>query len=561
MSERSLYRRAASPFLRRLMMLGALGICMAAPGRAQDLTDMNRALSGQTVILQRYAPPPQVGSVEIGVEDEREQIDMQKAERISFRLNSVTVEGGGTLSAANLAAIWQGRIGSQITLAELYRIADAVDAAYLAAGFFSKTVVPVQDYADGQIRLRVFEGYVDRIEIDSEIPGIDARLAPYLQRILAMHPIRVSDAERELLLMSDLAGLVIEGTFIRPEGASGGGVLHLEITHDRSSGMIALDNFGTDAVGPLQLASILELNDVYRQFESTNLTGVLTPVDHRQMALIQFGQSYPVGSSGLIARYNLVYLRQRPGGDLADLGIDVTSAVATAGLSYPFVRSLDWNLWGAADVTFRNDDVDVMGEAVSRSRSRWASFSLQYDRSFETGTFSAQSAFNIGTASDLDVGEVPGDFRFVTGGLEYSHPFGDKTAISFQTMGQYSGRELPGAVKLGVGGDPYGFGFDNGTISGDNGLAAAARLSHDFETDMAQLPTLSTSLFVDYGKVWHEAPDDGPQTEYLGSYGVGLGGMLNERVSFQLAATLPWTHSASVDEPGGKLLFQLVMPL
>lgn len=209
-----------------LFRLGAHALlfsCLAGPGFAQGLPDVDRILSGQTVILQRYAPPPQAGRIAIGVEDERERIDFDRAKSIRFQLRSLRVDGAQTLPPSVLTPIWQGRIGTVITLADLYRMADAVDAAYLAAGYFSKTVVPVQDYSAGQIRLQVFEGYVDRIEIDSDIPGIETRLAPYLQRILDMLPIRVKAAERELLLMSDLAGLSIEGTFVRPEGATGGG--------------------------------------------------------------------------------------------------------------------------------------------------------------------------------------------------------------------------------------------------------------------------------------------------------------------------------------------------
>lgn len=251
------------------------------------------------------------------MEDERERIDFDRAKSIRFQLRSLRVDGAQTLPPSVLTPIWHGRIGTEITLADLYRMADAVDAAYLAAGYFSKTVVPVQDYSAGQIRLQVFEGYVDRIEIDSDIPGIETRLAPYLQRILDMLPIRVKAAERELLLMSDLAGLSIEGTFVRPEGATGGGLLRLKIAQDRSEGVIGLDNLGSDTVGPLQMANVVTFNDALRGFETTTLTGVITPQHPDRMSLVQMMQSYPVGSSGLSAGYSLVYLRQHPDGGAA----------------------------------------------------------------------------------------------------------------------------------------------------------------------------------------------------------------------------------------------------
>lgn len=550
-----LHPSCSSPL--RLGALALLCACYAGPAFSQGLPNVDRILSEQTVILQRYEPPPQVGSVAIGVQDERDKIDLDRAKNIRFRLNSVHIDGARTLPLPALTPIWQGKIGTEITLADLYRMADAVDAAYLAAGYFSKTVVPVQDFSDGQIRLQVFEGYVDRIEINSNIPGIENRLSPYLQRILDMHPIRVMAAERELLLMSDLAGLSIEGTFVRPEGATGGGVLRLEIAQHRSAGMIGLDNLGSDAVGPLQMASMVTLNDVLRRFETTNLTGVITPQHPDRMTLLQMMQSYPISSNGLSAGYSVVYLRQHPDGGAGAPDIDVTSAIGTAFMSYPFLRTLDRSLWGQAELTVRNDDVDVFGSAAARSRIRWATNSLQYSQSFEASEINLEGALNLGTNSDIDLGAVPDDFHFVTAELDYTQAFSETTSMTLLARGQYSGRPLPGAVQFGIGGETYGRAFDSGTISGDKGAAASARVSHEVDIGLAFLPTLSTSAFVDYGAAWS---DDVPGNMYLGSYGVGLGGTLDERLNFQVIGALPWIRSDTVDDKGGKLIFQLAMP-
>lgn len=550
-----LHPSCSSPL--RLGALALLCACYAGQAFSQGLPNVDRILSEQTVILQRYEPPPQVGSVAIGVQDERDKIDLDRAKNIRFRLNSVHIDGARTLPLPALTPIWQGKIGTEITLADLYRMADAVDAAYLAAGYFSKTVVPVQDFSDGQIRLQVFEGYVDRIEINSNIPGIENRLSPYLQRILDMHPIRVTAAERELLLMSDLAGLSIEGTFVRPEGASGGGVLRLEIAQHRSAGMIGLDNLGSDAVGPLQMASMVTLNDVLRRFETTNLTGVITPQHPDRMTLLQMMQSYPISSNGLSAGYSVVYLRQHPDGGAGAPDIDVTSAIGTAFMSYPFLRTLNRSLWGQAELTVRNDDVDVFGSAAARSRIRWATNSLQYSQSFGTSEINLEGALNLGTNSDIDLGAVPDDFLFVTAELDYTQAFSEATTMTLLARGQYSGRPLPGAVQFGIGGETYGRAFDSGTISGDKGAAASARVSHEVDIGLAFLPTLSTSAFVDYGAAWS---DDVPGRMYLGSYGVGLGGTLDERLNFQVIGALPWTRSNTVDDKGGKLIFQLAMP-
>lgn len=66
-------------------------------------------------------------------------------------------------------------------------------------------------------------------------PRIRQRLAPSINRLTAMRPIPIKEAERILPLMSDLGGLQIEGTLLRPEVPTGGGGLRLSVEFDRSS--------------------------------------------------------------------------------------------------------------------------------------------------------------------------------------------------------------------------------------------------------------------------------------------------------------------------------------
>lgn len=536
---------------------------LAGSAAAQSVltTPVERAVAGQTVILERFAPPPQVGGFDLRVVDQRRQTDMKAAEQVRFRLREVTVDGAVTVPPESLARLWQGRIGQEVSLADLYRLADAVDAAYLAAGYFSNTVVPVQDFASGRVHLQVYEGYVQRVELTSDVPDIEDRLAPYIDRILAMRPIRVAEAERILLLMSDIGGLDVTGTFVRPDEPTGGGLLQLEISQNRTSGMIGLDNFGSESVGPLELSAAVTLNDLFGLFETTNLVAVTVPDNPDEMAMVQLSQDYPIGINGLSAGYGLAYIRQTPGGSLASQDIDVTSAIGSAYLAFPFQRSQVQSLYGRAEVFVRNDDVDVAGTPVSQARTRWVELSLNWDRSFDAGGLSADGGVSFGHATDIDMGDVPEDFHFVTAGLDYTHSFGDVADFRVRAGAQYATQPLPGAVRFALGGDPYGWAFDNGTISGDSGAAAAVELSRDFETGWGFLPGISVSLFGGYGTVWNRSASAGPSRDSLGSYGLGVSGMLGDTVSFELMATRPWTTPEIFEDPDRRLLFRLVVPL
>ncbi|WP_163025823.1 ShlB/FhaC/HecB family hemolysin secretion/activation protein [Chachezhania antarctica] len=537
------------------------GAGLAWSAAAQSLTTpVERAVAGQTVILERFTSPPQAGRFDLTVVDQRKQIDMDAAAKVRFRLRSLSIDGARTVPPADLARLWQGRIGTDVTLADLYRIADAVDAAYYAAGYFSKTVVPEQNLATGEISLRVYEGYVQRVEITSDIPGIETRLAPYIDRILRMSPIRVKEAERILLLMSDIGGLDIEGTFVRPEEATGGGLLKLEIGQTRRSGVIGLDNMGSDSVGPLELSANLMLNDVFRRFETTSLVGVTIPDNPKELGMLQIGQDYPVGADGVTMGYSLSYVRSRPGGSEADNDIDVTSVVGGGYLAYPFLRTEDHSIYGRAELFARHDTVDAAGTTVSDARTQWGEFTLQYDRAFETGGFSIDGGFSLGSASDDVTGDAREDFHLFTTGFNYAQALGDVADLGISGIGQFATESLPGAVRFAVGGAPYGWAFDNGSISGDSGMAAAVEIGRDLETGMGFLPGLSVAAFVDYGTVWNHGDQAGSR-DSLGSYGLQLSGMMGERVAFQLIASRPWTTPELFEDPDRRLLFRLSVPL
>ena len=539
----------------------AMGCLFANAALAQTAGRIEQTVAGQNTILERFTPPPRVGTVDIQVQDQRTRTPEKDAEAIRFTLNSVTIEGADTLPATAFSGLWQGMVGKVITLADLYRLAGEVDARYLNAGYLSMTVVPVQDFSSGKITLRVYESYVETLEINSDIPGIRDRLAPYIDRIIAMRPIRIKEAERILLLMSDLGGLDIEGTLIRPESPQGGGTLRLNIGFDRSSGGVGLDNLGTDEVGPLELSGNVTVNDLLGLFDTASLVGVTVPNMPQEMIFLQASQDIPIGFNGLSAGYDLSYITQKPGGDLKSDDIHIESVIGTMRLDYPFVRTIDQSLFGRIEVNLRNDRVDVMGARAAREQTRWAAMSLTYDRQIGSTAFLTTGEFGQGLGQEAASPEVPEDYRFARLSFDIAHELTADTAIRLRSAGQYSATPLPSAAQFSLGGDPYGWAFDGSTLSGASGAAAALELSHDIETGWSALPGLTLTTFADYGVVWNEEASADYARDALGSVGVGVSGMLAEKMTFQLIAAVPWYSPDNGEDEGLRVFFRLGLPL
>ncbi|WP_133192616.1 ShlB/FhaC/HecB family hemolysin secretion/activation protein [Labrenzia sp. 011] len=531
------------------------------PASAQTIEQIERAVAGQSVIIERFTPPARPGEIDIRVEDQRKRIPDGKAQDVRFRLRSIQVDGVHSIPTGPLTAIWNDQIGNDISLADVYRFADAVEQAYLKAGFFSKAVVPVQNFATGEITIRVYEGYIETVEITSSIPRIHERLAPYIERMTSMRPIRIKEAERILLLMSDLGGLQIEGTLVRPEAATGGGTLKLTVDFNRYNAGVGVDNLGSDEVGPLELSGHVAINDIFGLFETTSLVGVTIPDAPQEMVLLQAAQSIPIGFHGLSAGYDVTYITQKPGGDLKPQDIDIQTVIGSAHLQYPFLRTINASLYGKMEVNLRNDRIDVMGMRASREQTRWLTMSLKYDRDLGPTSISAGAEFGQSLNHDDEQQGVPDNYRFGRFDFDITHSLGSLARIKLQTTGQYSSTPLPGAVRFALGGDPYGWAFDGGSISGDSGVASALQVSHDFETGWSALPGLTLTAFADYGVVWNENEAADYSRDALGSAGIGVSGMVAERVNFQVLTATPWQRPDNAEDPGTRVFFRMGLAL
>lgn len=547
--------------MRRIGMLAAIGLGLALPAQAQDAGDIAQAVANQNTILRRFTPPPRTGSIDIEVQDQRGQVPIEAAREIRFMLRSLTVVGADTVPLTDLVMIWRDRIGEVISLADLYEIAEAIDAAYLRAGYFSMAVVPVQDYASGQVSIRVYESYVQDLELTSSIPDVERRLAPYINRILSMRPIRVKEAERILLLMSDLAGVTIEGTFVKPDTPQAGGGLILNIDFERTSGFVAFDNLGSSNFGPLELSATMTLNDLMGRMDATNIVGVTVPDDPRELALAQVSQDIPIGHDGLFTGYALTYIARRPGGDLADLDIDLRTALGAAYVSYPFLRTRARSLFGRLEFSAQNDEVELGGLTVEQTRSRWLLASLRLEQDFAQSTLTGTAALGQGIGLGASNAPwIPEDYRFARLDFDFNHNLTEAVSLRVRGAGQYAADSLPSPAQMDLGGDPYGWAFDGASASGDSGLATAIEIRRGFDVASPIVSNFSAAIFADYGVVWNRSSFEDYSRATLGSVGVGADAIIGERLNAQVVVATPWDASEALDEPGSGVFFRLILP-
>ncbi|MBE9568655.1 MAG: ShlB/FhaC/HecB family hemolysin secretion/activation protein, partial [Proteobacteria bacterium] len=128
---------------------------------------------------------------------------------LKVRVNSFRFEGNTTFSDQKLQAAVAGFEGKDLSIAEIYHVADVVERHYRFNGYLLTSVyVPAQQINSGTITLEVIEGRLGEVKIKGELDSYsEAFLARQVDDLQPGEIISDDDLERETLLMGDLPGL------------------------------------------------------------------------------------------------------------------------------------------------------------------------------------------------------------------------------------------------------------------------------------------------------------------------------------------------------------------
>ena len=118
------------------------------------------AQPGQIERQLQKPPQPRAGGDAI-VPPTPDQKPPANADNVRFMLNRVTVDGSTVYKDAELQSAAASFVGKEVTLTQIYRIAEALTRRYRNDGYIlSQVVVPAQNIQNGAVRLQVIEGYV-----------------------------------------------------------------------------------------------------------------------------------------------------------------------------------------------------------------------------------------------------------------------------------------------------------------------------------------------------------------------------------------------------------------
>jgi hemolysin activation/secretion protein len=466
-----------------------------------------------------------------------------------FVLMALTIDGVSAYPLKALAPLYTDYLTREVSLADLARIAQAITDHYRADGYFlSRAVVPQQTGPEGVVRLVVFEGRVNELQVSGRAAPAARAL---LDGVTDARPIRLADLDRRLTLATDRPGVKLK-THLEPV-IDDPAKHRLVVQADRQplTASLYIDNRGAPTVGPWQAYGRVAGNSAFVAGDQVAVSLLTVPGDPREFSQGELSYLYPLTTGGSLG-VRASAAQARDGS--ANLGSLVGNENRTASLrlSHPFSRSRKQAVWGALafDASQVKQDWGAVGGAEDNLRVLRASLFATRIAYGRTTTAFAQISRGLDLLGASDVAgrgrsRWDADGQFWKLNLHGSHyrDLSRRAGVYLQADAQWSPDPLLASEEFAAGALPYGRAYNYAEIAGETGGGALAEIRYGFDPKGEALSFVQVYAFADAAKVWRKDAAPGFGSAALASAGVGTRLTFAGRATVRVEAARPMTRT------------------
>ncbi len=457
----------------------------------------------------------------------------------NFVLRKIIVEGATKFRGHKLARVFKKYLGKKIPVSLLNKLAEKITKKYRNAGYIlSQAIIPPQKIGSrGVVRIKVIEGYIDKVSYKGKANGTKRLFKSYRKKILASRPLHSDDLERYLLLLNDLPGVKARSVLTPSDSQPGAAQLTIVINHKNVDAYGQIDNRGSKFNGPFQISVGGNVNSTLGMNDRTGIQGVVS-TDFEELLFLNVNHDLPVSDEGSRLLFGGTYSNSEPGGSLAPFQIEGTGLTFVVRSSHPVIRTRRENLSLSFGFSLKNSETDILMANVVKDKLRVLDAGANYDFADQ---YKGINSFRLNISQGINVFGAT-----ESGSPKLSRPFGKSNFTKIEgevlrlqklssrwnllasLIWQYSLSNLLAAEEFVVGGPRYGRGFDPSEISGDHG--AAVKLEFQFSDRVANifLQDYQAYFFGDYGSVWNRS-DPTNLTSHVDLFSLGLGIRFNIR--------------------------------
>lgn len=464
---------------------------------------------------------------------------------LTVQVTDFRFTGNSAISSAELASLLKNFPGRALTLYQLNRAAEEVQALYRSRGWFlARAYLPPQGTRDGVVEIAILEGRIAKVTVEVA-PGAPISAASaqgianaYLQ---SGQPITERGIERPLLLLRDVPRVGAKSV-IEPGATVGSANVIINVSTDDAlavvTGRVELDNYGTTTTGRTRLTGEVDVNNPYGIGDQLSLRAFIANAHGNAFGRASY--TLPVGPYGTRVGASLARLNYQLGEQFAALGPTGVANVASLNASHPLLRSKDANLLAQLVVERKKlkDEIELLNSSETSSLNA-ATLSLNGDwrdspvsaNQFSIGLGHGKLTFDdplrqINDASpEIGLHEA-GSYTKGTLTARRVHQLNAELQALMSLSAQTANKNLPGAEKFALGGPGTVRAFPIGEVIGDQGYAVTLEMQYAMAGLQLDGCTVAATGFYDFGhaKINHSNPPaySGYDRRSIGGPGIGL---------------------------------------
>jgi hemolysin activation/secretion protein len=489
-----------------------------------------------------------------------------EAEKIRFKLIKIIFEGNHTYSENQLFPLYKKKINTLISIAELQDIVQNVTNFYRNNGYIlSRAIIPPQHVKNGVIRIRVVEGYIDKVKVVGNARGAQALLLAYGEKISEAHPLQIKVMDKYLRLANEIPGVQVKAVLEPSKTQLGASDLNLAVQEQMANATLSYDNYGTLYIGPLQVTTTASVNSIFLSGDSTRAT-YLMATHGKQLHYFDLAYQAPLGSHGLQLTFDGNQSLTAPGLTLQPLQTQGKANTYYATLQYPVIRSRSEDLTLDSNFTYMDSSTTLFNRAILLYRDHVRSINIG-------GTYSFADRFNGTTLSALHIEKglnilgasndptsiitsrfgADGIYTKIYGQIGRVQPFLNRFSLYVLASGQYAFNPLLSSEQFGFGGSQVGRGYDPAEILGDRGAGGTIELRMDTYPQRLMVQSMQFYTYYDTGVIWNiKNVANTKQKQSAASTGAGVRFALSKLLTGNLMYTQVLTRSIASESLIGR---------
>lgn len=395
-------------------------------------------------------------------------------------------------------------------------IRDDATARLRHEGYVAAVQIPPQRIESGHLRLEVVTGHLIDIHMRGDAPPFRAELAARAEQLKSLNPFNQFEAERILLLASDIPGVEVRLTLAPARTKPGELIGELTVFYQPFRLLANINNFGSNELGRYTAYGRAEIYGLTRAQDMTYIAASTTTDLHEEQ-VVQVGHVLGIGANGATLGGHFAYAWSRP--DLSELdpngtlNIRSTSLIGRLEATMPLIRT-------------RRNAITLRGGLELLQQRTDSSFGLITDDKLRVAFLRAESGFHEpviggGDAYSLHWGLELRKGLGIFGASDRYNPLasrfdGDPQAfvvradlggaarlpsvfsLAVDGEGQWSNHPLLAFEEYSVGNYTIGRGYDPGSITADRAIA----IRPEIRAQVLQTRRTTLQLFGFYDNAW-----------------------------------------------------------